>query len=395
MNTLKSNLKLKLVKTKQHFHNIREKVNSKLNSRINFNNFKMTRSLKKPNYNAMFIFPLIYFPQIAYLAEEEEKKESTELEMKDIVRGEYENKIRTFSSIEKRFLIFAKIKKYGDYRMNYFQFLDSLTPFQYIKIKSVDDISKDLNENENFLKVLKKIDINNDGFINFEEFIILSVILSTSPGDFLKAYPSGKMSREQLAEFLMNKISELDSLKITNKSMVDGRIIKTDYNTLYRYMVDFVALVFKNNVVDINTDISQFLFEIYLLMLFYEFHRIPNQANKKIPMENFAKVLMSYVNIYKNKHIKKKIDEKLIDLSGEISFDEYVSFFWFLKGLSNDKLEVFKDGTITLKNLKKIADEKLKTMPNTGFKIKKGISERQLKLLIDLFDENGKIYFDK
>jgi hypothetical protein len=223
----------------------------------------------------------------------------------------------------------------------------------------------------------------------------LSVILSTSPGDFLKAYPSGKMSREQLAEFLMNKISELDSLKITNKSMVDGRIIKTDYNTLYRYMVDFVALVFKNNVVDINTDISQFLFEIYLLMLFYEFHRIPNQANKKIPMENFAKVLMSYVNIYKNKHIKKKIDEKLIDLSGEISFDEYVSFFWFLKGLSNDKLEVFKDGTITLKNLKKIADEKLKTMPNTGFKIKKGISERQLKLLIDLFDENGKIYFDK
>jgi hypothetical protein len=333
---------------------------------------------------------MLYIPQIAHLAEEEEeKKESTELEMKDIVRGEYENKIRTFSSIEKRFLIFAKIKKYGDYRMNYFQFLDSLVPFQYIKTKNSEEISKILNENQNFQKVLKKIDINNDGFINFEEFIILSVVMSTSFSEYLSTFPSGKITREELSEFLMKKISEIEALKITNKSFVDGRIIKTDYNTLYRYMVDFVSLVFKNSTVDINKDLSLFLFEVYLLMLFYEFFRIPSE-NNKISMENFAKVLMSYVNIYKNKNIKNKIENKLINLQGDVSFDEYVSFFWFLKGLHHNKNEVFKKGQLTLEDLIKIADEKIKNMPTAGFKIKKGISKRQLQLLIDIFDENGK-----
>jgi hypothetical protein len=392
MNSIKSNIKIKLFKTKQHIKNLREKVNTKINSSTKFN-FKSSNTLRKPNYKFMFMFPMLYIPQIAYLAEEEEeKKESTELEMKDIVRGEYENKIRTFSSIEKRFLIFAKIKKYGDYRMTYFQFLDSLVPFQYIKTKNSDEISKILNENENFQKVLKKIDINNDGFINFEEFIILSIVMSTSLNEYQASFPTGKLTREQLAEFLMNKISQLEALKITSKSFVDGRIIKTDYNTLYRYMVDFVSLVFKNTVIDINKDLSQFLFEVYLLMLFYEFFRVPSE-NKKISMENFAKVLMSYVNIYKNKHIKKKIEDKLINLQGDVSFDEYVSFFWFLKGLHNDKAEVFKKGQLNLEDLKKIADEKLKNMPTAGFKIKKGISQRQLQLLIDIFDENGKKLF--
>lgn len=389
MNSIKSNIKIKLFNTKQHIRNLREKVNSKINSNLKYNFFKSTNRLKKPNYKFMLMFPMLYIPQIAYLADEDEKKESTGLEMKDIVRGEYENKIRTFSSIEKRFLIFAKIKKYGDYRMNYFQFLDSLVPFQYIKTKNSEEISKILNENQNFQKVLKKIDINNDGYINFEEFIILSVVLSTSFNEYVSSFPTGKVTREQLAEFLMNKISQIEALKITNKSFVDGRIIKTDYNTLYRYMVDFVSLVFKNPTIDINKDLSQFLFEIYLLMLFYEFFKIPSE-NNKISMENFAKVLMSYVNIYKNKNIKNKIENKLINLQGDVSFDEYVSFFWFLKGLRHSKAEVFKKGQVTLEDLKKIADEKIKNMPTAGFKIKKGISQRQLQLLIDIFDENGR-----
>ena len=155
-------------------------------------------------------------------------------------------------------------------------------------------------------------------------------------------------------------------------------------------MVEFVSQAFNDTVVDINKEIAKFQFEVYLLMLFYEFYRIPLSAENKITIENFARVLMSYVNIYKNKQIKRKIEDKLINLDGEVSFDEYVSFFWFLKQLHNERTEVFIKGHLSLKDLKKLADEKMRSMPS-GSVIKKKVSDKQLKLLIDLFDEDGKI----
>jgi hypothetical protein len=388
MNMLKNKLRMLKIKFYEKQINIREKFKSKLK-------YIFSENPRKANYNVLFIFPILYIPQIAYMADEEkEEKQNLNLEMKDIVRGEYENKIRTFSSIEKRFLIFAKIKKFGDFKMTHFQLLDSLVPFQYIKTMSPDDLAKQLNENNDFLKVMKKIDINGDGFINFEEFIVLSVFMTVPISEYLLEYPSGKITREQLAEFLMKKISKIEALKITNKSLVDGRIIKTDYNTLFTYIVDFIALAFKNMPVDINKEISQFLFEIFLMILFYEFYRIPQTGENKISNENFARVLMSYVNIYKNKLIKKKIEEKLINLDGDITFDEYICFFWFLKCLQNEKMEVFRQGELSFAELKKLSNEKLKTLPTTGFKIKKGISDKQLHILIDLLDNDGKfIYF--
>ena len=59
------------------------------------------------------------------------KKQNNELEMKQIIRGEYENKVRAYSSIEKKFAIFAEVKNFNDVKMNYFQFFDSLIPFPY------------------------------------------------------------------------------------------------------------------------------------------------------------------------------------------------------------------------------------------------------------------------
>jgi hypothetical protein len=337
------------------------------------------------------MLPLFYNPNIAYLADDDENKKSNPLDLKDIVKGEYENKIRSFASIEKRFLIFSKAKKYGDYTMSYFQFLESLIPFQYIRTIPSDELIKNLTDNPNFLKIVKKFDINGDGCINFEEYIILNVFLSLNFKDFKEKFSSGKISREELGNYLMDIISSIDSLKITNQSIIDGRIIKTDYNKLFKYLIDFLSANFKDKVIlDIKNDIIQFQYELFSLLIYYEFYRIPQISKDTISMENFARVWLSYANIYKNKNIKKKIEDKLIDLSGEVSFDEFISFFWFISILSVDKHKFFEKSKLGVEDLKKFADNILKSIPEMQFKVKKGIKDRQFKIFIDLFDENGK-----
>ena len=66
--------------------------------------------------------------------EENKKIKGDELEMKDIIRGEYENKIRAFSSIEKKFYLFAKKGENGKYEMDYVNLFQSLIPFPYTKV---------------------------------------------------------------------------------------------------------------------------------------------------------------------------------------------------------------------------------------------------------------------
>ena len=56
------------------------------------------------------------------------------LELKDKIRGEYENKIRAFSSIEKKFYLFAKKGENGKYEMDYVNLFQSLIPFPYTKV---------------------------------------------------------------------------------------------------------------------------------------------------------------------------------------------------------------------------------------------------------------------
>jgi hypothetical protein len=276
----------------------------------NFYNNLKSFQFAKP----LALLPLIIIPKIAKLEEDKESSnQDFTLNIKDVVRGEYENKIRTFASTEKKFLIFAKIKQYGDLRMTYFQFLDSLVPFQYIKTKPLEQVEKELLQKEDFNRILKLIDINGDGFINFEEYIVLSVFLSIPTEKYEFLFPKG-LTKEELVEFLMNYISkDNENLKITDKTSLDGRIVKTDYNTLYKFMVDFVSKAFKNKHITIK-ELENFRFRLYYFLDYYEFYRIPESKADHISMENFARVLLSYVNIYKNKKLKRKIDEKEIEI---------------------------------------------------------------------------------
>jgi hypothetical protein len=342
-------------------------------------------------YRQFFMFPLIFLPKIAF--SEEEEKQSDKLEMKEIVKGEYENRIRTFASIEKRFLVFSKVKKMGDYKMTYHQFLDSLIPFHYIKTKSVDNMEKFLENNETFHTLIKYIDVNNDNFINFEEYVCLSILMSIPFKKFKEISKDGKITRSEFTDLLMDEIKKEGSLKITSQSLIDGRIIKTDELKLRQCIMDFFTKAFKNETkISIDKDLKLLKHKIYLMLTLYEFFQLPQSGDKKISMEDFAKVLVSYVNIYRGKIMLSKIEQKKIPLEGDVTFDQFFCFFWFFINVFNEKQEIFKDNKLCLEDLKKLFKERIKLLPDLGVKINKNISDQQLKVMIQLFDENGKIF---
>jgi len=205
---------------------------------------------------------------------QEEKKESEELEFKDIVRGEYENKIRTFSSIEKKFLIFSKAKTNEEPKMNYYQFLETVVPFQYMKVLKEESIFEILNKNTLFQNLLKKVDVNNDGFINFEEFVIWALILSLQMDDLKNKFPKGKLSKEDFCEYLMKNMENLNVLKITDKAFIDARMIKSDRDTIFRTLVDFCTKCFKDTIISIDKEIENLIVDLSLIMLIYEVNKI-------------------------------------------------------------------------------------------------------------------------
>lgn len=95
-----------------------------------------------------------------------------------IIKGEYENKIRIFSPIEKRYCIFGKIDS-AEKQMDYFEFFESLIPFQNIQNKKHDETVSYLSSINEFNDVLKKIDVDEDKNISFEEYLTLCFIASS------------------------------------------------------------------------------------------------------------------------------------------------------------------------------------------------------------------------
>jgi hypothetical protein len=254
---------------------MKKKIFSFFRFNLSFKN--KVRFCRSPNFtkgmNRAFVIPLIFSPfslkQAVIYLEEEDKKQSDELEFKDIIRGEYENKIRLFAPIEKRFLIFSRIKNNDDLKMSYFQFLDCVVPFQYMKTLKEDKLREILEKNKLFTDIFKKIDTNNDKFISFEEFVVWFLIISFNPNRLKEKFPGGKLMREDLSEYLFQDLKSMKILKMTDKAFVDARIIKSDQDAIFRTLVDFSSKYFKDSLLTID-DVEKLIIDMNLVMLLYE-----------------------------------------------------------------------------------------------------------------------------
>lgn len=133
---------------------------------------------------------------------EETLSECEEPDRPDIIRGNYENKIRFFSPPEKIYEVFATERSEdGELRMSYKDFLRAMTPFCYTPF--FEDTDEYLKAHEN--RLLSIVDADRDGTISFTEFFFFLVIYQIEPlriRRVWKKFPDGKMPLEKASETL-------------------------------------------------------------------------------------------------------------------------------------------------------------------------------------------------
>jgi len=152
-----------------------------------------------------------------------------------------------------------------------------------------------------FQSLLKKIDINNDSFINFEEYVIWSLIMSIRKDSLKTKFPKGTLKREEFSDYLMEILNSYNLHKVTDKAMFDARIIKTDKDTIFKTLVDFTSKCFIDSVLNIDKDIERLIVDLSLSMLIYEvFYTI------KFFMISFIEFLPKLKILY-----QEKLSEKL------------------------------------------------------------------------------------
>ena len=305
----------------------------------------------------------------------------------DIIKGEYENKLRIFSPIEKRFLIFGKIKTEKD-KMSYMDFFESLVPFQNMDYKSDDELKETLgDEKSEFMKLFfEVVDTNKDGVISFDEYVVFCYFISNQLEKFALCLKNGKISKDEFDSFLLKEISsKVKSSKI--KTMLDGRVVKTTVEELDCSIKNITKNCFSNKT-EINlNDISLLKYKLFLILAYFEFYRIKetNQKKDSISMESLAKVFISYINIYKNKQYYENLSN--YDLKGDISFNEFVCFFWFCSDFHGLK-EVLKEKSISVKDLVTLANKELEKFPDKTKKVK--FTEKHMKIFYQLLDDDSK-----
>ena len=124
-----------------------------------------------------FTFYLNYKKNSYLYSQEKEKLDKKSLSPQDIVKGEYENRIRVFSPIEKRYQIFGKIKTHLD-QMSIIDFFDSLLFFQGNNRYKKKVTNEFLDKQTEYCNLLSKVDVNDDKQISIDEYFILCYLIS-------------------------------------------------------------------------------------------------------------------------------------------------------------------------------------------------------------------------
>lgn len=347
--------------------------------------FKFNNSNK---FSFVFLFSQLYIFKIYHKRNNINNRLSM-LSNSEIIKGEYENKLRIFSPIEKRYMIFGKIKSEND-KMSKNDFFESIIPFQNIDLKSSNDTFSLLNTKEKFNKLFSNfVDTNSDNTISFEEYIIFCYLISSHLHNFEHHFPNKKFTISELNEMLMKEISpKIISMK-TEKVYFDSRIVKTNKNDLEKAINLFTKNAFSDKSNISIQDILDLKLKLFLILSYYEFFRIKDEEDGFISIESFIKVFASYINIYKNKQVLNKIKNKEYDLEYDerISFEEFISFFWFCQDFHNIK-DYAKKKSLSKKKLIEIANKSIEKLPDK--KLKVVLTEKHMNIIFEILDNDRK-----
>eukprot|EP00026_Physarum_polycephalum_P007909 Phypoly_transcript_07980.p1 GENE.Phypoly_transcript_07980~~Phypoly_transcript_07980.p1 ORF type:complete len:361 (-),score=39.55 Phypoly_transcript_07980:378-1460(-) len=109
-------------------------------------------------------------------------------EWKNSVMTNYENRIRSFSSPEKVFSVFASVNKNGHNYMTVEDFIRALIPYEHSALLEQQKSKRRKHQYKDLPAAFKIADQNQDGLISFEEYLFFVTLLSIPEQSFKVAF---------------------------------------------------------------------------------------------------------------------------------------------------------------------------------------------------------------
>jgi len=152
-----------------------------------------TRFSSRLLYNNSFLKPLPLIPALYWIQNKDKYASFLEMPGTEVwIRGEYENKIRRHSSVEKIFEVFATKKNNRNLLMTFEDLLRAIVPFNY-STKSKEEISDYFKENPP-LFIKKLFDFDSSGDISIIEYSLFFLFHEVSMGSLTKHFRGGEIN---------------------------------------------------------------------------------------------------------------------------------------------------------------------------------------------------------
>ncbi|KAL4506490.1 hypothetical protein ABPG72_000061 [Tetrahymena utriculariae] len=321
----------------------------------------------------------------------------------DLIRGEYENKIRQDSPPEKIFEVFATEKDdEGNIQMSHEDFFKSISPFQYSAKENQEEKEEEEDSNKNggkkksddddSKKEQKKIhsealsqfaDIDKDGKISIYEYYMVTAFLQIDQNEYLDYFKQKQKTdlNAQDMQELFSFIKQKAKVKLTMANLLDSRKFNVNKDTFQKH----VDLCIKNLLGDSNsipaTRILKIKEDITKDVYKYLFDQFEANDEGKISGEDFAKSLISFMEHHRCKQYLKRLNN--IEFKGYFSFEEFYTFSKFLTD-NKERIEqtIKEKGYTNRKQFKKLMQE-YQISQNVAINIE------QVNILIKVLDANN------
>lgn len=271
-----------------------------------------------------------------YLLNKLEKKSSNmdALPTSEVIRGEYENKIRQESTVEKIFEIFSTKKRDFQLFLSYSDLIKSIIPFNYTEA-SENKVEKVMSVIEKKFETpfYKLFDIDKSEDIDLVEYLFFNIIHRMSVDDITGYFGNNinNISKLELKNYLRD-IQKKNKLYITNSFILDPRANKLTKDDIKKSEDNIIDLIFKGkeslgvgDFINFKSEISkQIYFSEYLWLLDADVLESNDDSKLTISKEQFCKNVISYIHPKDSKWYLDKIDN--IDINGEFTFEDFFNF---------------------------------------------------------------------
>ncbi|KRX07179.1 hypothetical protein PPERSA_00336 [Pseudocohnilembus persalinus] len=282
---------------------------------------------------------------------------------KNIIRGEYENKIRRHSPPEKIFEVFAS-QAGDDHKlyMSHYDLFKAICPFNYSTKEISDEEQKDFSSTNlsNFA------DIDGDGMISLYEYYLVVCLIQANRDDIKQWFREKNqekdpklqdtITKEQLIQFY-NQLQQKSKTKLTITKMPDPRkvqLTKQEFEETVKKLTEKLFKERQNNILPLK-EFLKMREDLLKDILKYEFNSFPHNSKGNITGEDFAKSLISFLDVNQVKKYLKLLED--VKFNGEINFTDYYVFQKFLQDNMNSLNQVIEEkGVITRKKLKKLIE---------------------------------------